>query len=66
MRNLHALREHLFDVIELLKTNKIEVEEAKAITQTAQTIINSAKVEVDFLKLRGDKATESEFLKIGK
>lgn len=58
--DLPALRDHLFEVIERLKSNsdpnadnfeKIDIETAKAITNTANTIIDSAKVEVDFLKL---------------
>jgi hypothetical protein len=60
--SLHALRGHLFDVIERLKDSSdpecdpkdsIDIPTAKAINQTAQSIINSAKVEVDALKLVG-------------
>ncbi len=47
------LRDHLFDTIEQLKTGKMELQTAKAITNAAQTIINSAKVEVDFIKAMG-------------
>jgi hypothetical protein len=34
----------------MLKDGDMEIEKAKAITDVAQTIINSAKVEVDFIK----------------
>lgn len=63
--DLPALRDHLFEVIERLKANedpeadqceKISIETARAITSTAKTIIDSAKVEVDFLKLISDEA----------
>ncbi|MDA3943682.1 MAG: hypothetical protein PF694_09110 [Bacteroidetes bacterium] len=62
--DLPALRDHLFEVIERLKSNqdpdaseceKIDINTAKAITDTAKTIIESAKVEVDFLKLISDE-----------
>ena len=47
---IEHLRDHLFEVIEKLKDGDMEIEKAKAITDVAQTIINSAKVEVDFIK----------------
>jgi hypothetical protein len=54
MKNsIEDLRNHLFETIELLKDKKIEPAEAKAITNAAQVIINSAKVEVDFIKALG-------------
>jgi len=62
--SLSKLREHLFDVIERLKDSNdpdadpkdiIDVKTAKAINQTAQSIINSAKVEVEALRLIGQE-----------
>lgn len=46
------LRDHLFEVIEGLKDDNkpMELERARAISEVAQTIINSAKVEVDLVK----------------
>jgi hypothetical protein len=48
------LRNHLFEVIERLKdpeeADRMNIETARQITETAQVIVNSAKVEVDFLK----------------
>jgi len=46
---IENLREVLFFTLEGLrdKTNPMDIERAKAITDVAQTIINSAKVEVD-------------------
>jgi hypothetical protein len=46
------LRNHLFDTLEALRDPEkpMDVARAKAISDIAQTIINSAKVEVDFLK----------------
>ncbi len=49
-KKIEDLRETLFDTIEGIKAGKIDVEKAKAITNIAQVIVNSAKAEVDFLK----------------
>jgi hypothetical protein len=50
---IEDLRDHLFETIEMLKDNdenNMTVEKAKTIADVAQVIINSAKVEVDFLR----------------
>lgn len=51
-----ALREHLFDSIKRLALNGTpeEIERAKAIADTAQVIVNTAKVEIDFVKATGN------------
>lgn len=67
--NMSALRNHLFEVIERVKLNndpdaddkeKMSIEQAKAISQAASIIVNSAKIEVDFLKIvaSGDNPSE--------
>lgn len=48
---IEDLRDHLFEIIEMLKENDMELDKAKAIADIAQVIINSAKVEVDFIKV---------------
>jgi hypothetical protein len=50
------LRDHLFETLEQLKDKEqpMELDRAKAICQTAQAIINSAKVEVDYLEAVGE------------
>ncbi|MCC7041072.1 MAG: hypothetical protein IT516_12260 [Burkholderiales bacterium] len=53
-RNIENLREHLFDALDALKDGTMDVARAKAVSDIAQTIINSAKVEVDFMRARGD------------
>lgn len=52
---INNLREHLFATIKDLrnKKNPLEIDRAKAIADVAQTIINSAKVEVEHLKITG-------------
>jgi hypothetical protein len=53
------LRTHLFASLRALsdKENPMDIERAKAIAHSAQTIINSAKVEVDFMKIAGGKGS---------
>lgn len=56
MKNkIEDLRNHLFATLEALADDEkpMEIERAKAISEVAQTIINSAKVEVDFMKVTG-------------
>lgn len=48
-RTITDLRESLFDTIDALKDGKMSVENAKAVAELAQTIVNTAKVEVDFI-----------------
>ncbi|MGR3911613.1 hypothetical protein Q3A80_31660 [Burkholderia sp. SR8] len=59
MNNIEALREHLFNTLQGLTSNEkpMEIERAKAIAEVAQVIINSAKVEVEHLKVAGGKGT---------
>jgi hypothetical protein len=55
--NIEALREHLFDALKGLKDKSIDIERAKAMSDIAQTIINSAKVEVEYAKATGSKGS---------
>lgn len=59
------LRNHLFATLEALqdKDEPMDIERAKTIAGVAQTIINSAKVEVDFLKV-ADGATSNGFIDV--
>jgi hypothetical protein len=57
------LRNHLFETLEALKDDEkpMEIARAKAIADVARVLVDSAKVEVEFLKVTG--ATKStEFL----
>lgn len=49
------LRDHLFETLEALRDpdKPMEIDRAKAITEVAQAIINTAKVEVDLVKAIG-------------
>ena len=60
MRNkIEDLRNHLFSTIESLmdEDKPMDLDRAKAIAEVAQTIINSAKVEVDFMNKVGGAGT---------
>lgn len=68
MSKMEELRDRLFDTLEnLTKDDKpMELDRAKAIVDVAQTIINSAKVEVDYLKVTGQgQTTQSGFFPAG-
>lgn len=56
MKNkIEDLRNHLFAALEGLADEEkpLDLERAKAIATVAQTIINSAKVEVEYLEITG-------------
>ena len=58
MKNkIEDVRNHLFAALEALsdKEAPMEINRAKAIADVAQTIIDSARVEVDFLKVIGGR-----------
>jgi hypothetical protein len=56
---MEDLRNHLFVTLEALldKDKPLEIERAAAVAKTAQVIVNSAKVEVDYLKISGGPGT---------
>ena len=50
---IDGLRERLFAAIDGVRDGTLDLERAKLINDTAQVIVNSAKVEVDFLRATG-------------
>lgn len=64
MKNrMSDLRNHLFETLEQLKDKDqpLDLARAQAISEVAQTIINSAKVEVEVMKALGSDALRSDF-----
>jgi hypothetical protein len=59
--NVDDLRAHLFATIEGLRAGTVTIETARAISDVSQTIINSAKVEVEAARLV-EGATAPRFL----
>ncbi len=53
------LREELFKTLRGLtdKSDPMDIERAKAVADIGQTIINTAKVEIDFVRLSGGTGT---------
>lgn len=54
-RTVHSLREHLFDAMTAVKSKEITAEQGRAMAQIAQTIINSAKIELEYKKTISEK-----------
>lgn len=63
MNDINELRKHLFETLQQIrdKENPLDIERAKAVSDVAQTIINSAKVEIDHMKMTG-AASASNFI----
>lgn len=60
---IEDLREHLFATLEALRDEDkpMDLARAKAISDVAQTVINSAKVEVEFLNAVGGQRASGFF-----
>jgi hypothetical protein len=52
-KTVSDLREHLFATLAGLRDGTVSIETARAISDVSQTIINSAKVEVEYAKVSG-------------
>ncbi len=59
---IQDLRKHLFETLDSLKKKEIDLDQAKAVTNIAQAIIGTAKVEVDFINAVGGIATGTGFI----
>lgn len=51
--NINDLRTTLFDTLKGIKDGSIDLDKARAINEVSKTIIDTAKVEVDYLKVNG-------------
>ena len=67
---MNDLRDHLFAALERLNDDELtpeqlatEVDKAQAIANLSNSVINSAKAEVDFMKATGMIATSSNLFK---
>lgn len=61
MKNINDLRTALFETMQDVRSGKLDVNKAKAVTDLAQTIVNTAKVEVDFIRAT-DSTADSGFI----
>lgn len=60
MNDITELRAHLFETLRALKDKEkpMDIDRARAISQVAGTLIDSARVEVEFLRVTGgDRGT---------
>ena len=60
---IEDLRNHLFETLERLKEGDIDIATAKAMADVGQVIINSAKIEIDFIRVTGSNK-DSGFIKL--
>lgn len=60
------VRDHLFETLEMLKDpdKPMDLDRARAISEVAQVIINSAKVEVDLVKAIGGSSPGAAFFNL--
>lgn len=56
MNDINELRTHMFETLRGLrdKDNPLDIDRAKAVSDIAKTIIDSVRVEVDFLRATGE------------
>lgn len=51
--SLAALRAHLFDAIKSVKAGTLDLDKARVVNDIGRTLVDSAKVEVDYLRTTG-------------
>lgn len=54
MNDITELRAQLFDTIRKLKAGELDTDQARAINQTAAVIVDSARVEIEHIKVVGE------------
>lgn len=61
--SLEDLRDHLFETLEALRDEDkpMDIDRARAVSEVAGQIIESAKVEVKFLEVTGETASSELF-----
>ena len=58
--NLQALRDALFETLRGVKAGTVDLDRARAVNELGKTLVDSAKVEVEYLKTAG--SGESTFI----
>ena len=59
-KSISDLREALFATLQGVKDGSVDLDRARAVNEIGKTLIDSAKVEVDYLRVTG--GGESEFI----
>jgi hypothetical protein len=60
--DITALRAHLFETLRQVKGGEIDLDKARAVNEIGKTLIDTARVEVDYLRTTG--GGESKFLAV--
>lgn len=55
-KTIEDLREHLFATIAGVKAGTVSIEQAKTISELSQVVVNTAKVEVDYVRATEGKS----------
>jgi hypothetical protein len=58
--NIADLRQKLFETLDAVKSGALDLDRARLVNELGKTLIDSAKVEVDFLRVTEE--TKSDFL----
>jgi len=56
--NITDLRNHLFATLKAVKSGEMELDRARAVNEISKTIIDTARVEVDFIKTQGEGCSD--------
>ena len=59
-QDINALRAHLFSALQGVKNGTLDLDKARAVNELGKTIVDTAKVEVEYLRATG--GGESKFL----
>lgn len=59
-QDITALREHLFAALEGVKAGTLDLDKARAINEIGKTLVDTARIEVEYLKASG--GGESQFI----
>ena len=59
---IRDLRKHLFDAIAGVRDGSMDIDKAKTVAELSKVVVDSARVEVDFMKVRGDTGNGTGFI----
>lgn len=57
-QDLNTLRAALFETLQAVKAGEIELDKARAVNEIGKTLLDSAKVEVEYLRTTGQGSSQ--------
>ena len=57
-QDLNTLRAALFETLQAVKAGEIELDKARAVNELGKTLLDSAKVEVEYLRATGQGSSQ--------